>query len=159
MENKDPLDSRLLTILSMTALGVIVVSIVSNIVLRTFFNKPIKWILEVNGIMVVWLTFMTLGVNDRQDRHFKVEIITHKTSAFLRGISHFTKEIVVFCCIASLIYFCYIAIKDNFTIKTSVTEWRVWIAYYLPALIGSIHGLYAIVRKYLGGRYSSRNSL
>ena len=131
----------------------IIVSIIVNVILRTLFNKPLIWIVEINGIFVVWVTFLALGVNTLHERHFTIELMSDKSSKATNKIMAIIKEIVIAITVAALIYFCYLAITNNSRITTSVLKVKVWIAYYLPALIGACHTLYLIISKHFPKKF------
>jgi TRAP-type C4-dicarboxylate transport system permease small subunit len=140
---------KVLASISTIALIVIVISIIINVVLRSTINSPLIWIIEVNGMLVVWLTFLTMGVNTSQNRHFQIEFIKNISSTSFKRFLSIFKDVIVIITLVCMIAFTAVAIKNNSRITTSMTEVRVWIAYYLPGMIGSIHALLYLMAKYI----------
>jgi len=137
-----------LTVIAMIAMAAIVISIILNVVLRSLFDAPLIWIVEVNGMLVVWLTFLVLGTNTSLKRHFKIEFVTTVASESTKRLVIVFKDLIVLITLCCMIWFTVTAIRDNRLITTSVTEVRVWIAYYLPAAIGSVHAVLVLIVRY-----------
>ncbi len=137
----------LFTFFAVIAMVGIVISVILNVFLRSVFDAPIIWIVEVNGMLVVWLTFLVLGVNLSLKRHFQIELVSQLASKATRRYMAVFKDLVMLLTVVCMIGFTLMAIRDNFTITTSVTEIRVWIAYYLPAIIGSLHALFIVTSR------------
>ena len=68
--------TRILVAIGMTSLMGIVLTICVNIVARYIFKKPLLWSLELCSILVVWATYILFGVDYKENRHFRIEIIT-----------------------------------------------------------------------------------
>ena len=83
------------------ALGVIMLLNVVNVVLRYFFDRPIKGTLEVTELLMVIVVFFALGYTAMLKGHIVIHILTSRLSEFAQAIGDSIAYFfsVVFCCL------------------------------------------------------------
>ena len=144
--NFDEKLANLLTFLGVFNLIAIVLIIVANIILRFVFNYPLMWSIELCAVMVVWMTFIVMGVNHRENRHFRIDAIAMMLSAKLQRIFAVLSNILTFVCLLLLLYSVMESIIVNRSMTLTAIEVSVAYALYLPLLIGALTYLYFIFR-------------
>lgn len=139
---------NLLTYLGIINLCMIVIVIVLNIVLRFVFNSPLMWSIDMCAIMVVWMTFIVMGVNHRENRHFRIDVVAmllpRKGQKVLSAIADF----LTFCCLLFVLYSTIVSIVVNRSMTLTAIEISVAYAFYLPLLIGVLTYIFYILREF-----------
>jgi C4-dicarboxylate transporter DctQ subunit len=72
---------RLTFILSCILLGLLIIFVTYEVIMRYVFNHPTQWTYEIDGFLYVAMVLLALGFAQSQDRHMKMDIILSK----LRG--------------------------------------------------------------------------
>jgi len=63
---------------SMLLVAMMLVTVVYDVMSRTFFNKPSLWIGDINEYMVVYMAFVPAGLILMMDGHVKITLVTER---------------------------------------------------------------------------------
>lgn len=64
-----------LVVLSAIMIGVIWLSVSSDVVMRYFLGQPMSWVTEVTGYLMLWMTFLATAWVLRQDKHVTIDVV------------------------------------------------------------------------------------
>jgi len=142
--------TRILVAIGMTSLMGIVLTICVNIVARYIFKKPLLWSLELCSILVVWATYILIGVDYKENRHFRIEIITKILPTNALKVLDIIVDILLFIAVIVLAISTWSAVQLNGRMILIAMPVSLWIAFYIPFTIGVLtHFLYLIVKTVL----------
>ena len=98
----------------------IIVSITMEVCSRIAFNLPIRYIIELNQVSLLYLTFLSGAILLRKEKHVSIDIITNMLGVKYRALMNaITSVIGVGCCLIVTWYgfsLCYLHIIRDFTI-------------------------------------------
>lgn len=80
--------------------------LLSQIILRSFFNMPIKWAEEIARFLQIWITFLGIGYGVRRNAHVGMTLLKEKMPAKLKHLSN------IFCSLVILFVFVVLFISS-----------------------------------------------
>jgi TRAP-type C4-dicarboxylate transport system permease small subunit len=139
--------SKILAAIGMSALMGIVLTICVNIVARYIFRKPILWSLELCSILVVWSTYILFGLDYKEDRHFRIEVISSLLPDNLLKVLDLIVDIILLTTVVVLAISTWAAIKLNGKMILTAMPVTLLVAFYIPFIIGVTTHILFIVTK------------
>lgn len=117
------------TVLTLLLVGMMVLA-VGQIVLREVFNTGVVWGGEVLKLMVLWMTMFAAIAACRDDRHIRVDAITHLLSEnTIRYIRAFVDVFAaVVCAVVAWYTFRYLQLEIEFG-DTVLIDTPAWVAH------------------------------
>ena len=61
-------------------------SVCAEVILRYFLLKPIKWVVEVNEYLLIWITFLATAWLLKMERHVVIDLFTGRLNARKRAL-------------------------------------------------------------------------
>lgn len=115
--------------LSSVFVFLMIVTIVPDVLLRHFANKPIKGVLELNTVFMVVVVFMGLAWTESENYHVNVNIINNLLNPFwnclLKIFSYIVSLILFLFILAASINATYVSLANNEMIY-GFWEFPVW---------------------------------
>lgn len=135
----------------------IIVSVMIEVFLRTFFNRPQEWVMELSEYALLYITFLSAAFVLKKEGHIVVDLVTCRLNVRKRDFLAIVQYIVII-----LVSMVFIYVGGKTTINNyirgiySPTILQIPIAYTLVMipiggfflLVQSLIGLWTYCRKY-----------
>lgn len=111
-------------------LGTMVLMAVTQIVLRQFFNDSISWADELVKIIVLWLAMVGSIAAARDNRHIRIDVLSHVLPEKLVTLSRILVDLFAACVCAVIAWqaWRYLQIEIEWQ-ETVLGEFPAWIAH------------------------------
>ncbi len=133
----------------------VILSVLIEVLLRFFFNRPQKWVVEMSEYGLLYLTFLSAAVVLRKEAHISVDLLTSRLKSKARDLLSVFQYLVIL--LVSLVLFVVGA-------KTTVDHYlrgiynptllQIPIAYVLVVI--PVGGFFLLVQSVIGLRSSWR---
>jgi len=138
----------------------IIVSVMIEVFLRTFFNRPQEWVMELSEYALLYITFLSAAFVLKKEGHIVVDLVTCRLNVKKRNFLAIVQYIVII-----LVSMVFIYVGGKTTINNyirgiySPTVLQIPIAYTLVMI--PIGGLFLLVQSLIGlwtycGKYRER---
>lgn len=92
-----------LTGISVLILVGVILSVMAEVLLRSLFNRPQKWVMEMSEYALLYITFLSAAVVLRKDGHIVVDLLTSRLNPKTKGLLSVFQYLVI--SLVSLILF------------------------------------------------------
>ena len=113
--------------------------VISEVILRTFFGMSITYFVELPRLLLIYITFLYIGIALKQNKHIKVGLIPESLNPVLKKVINIIVHLL-------MIYACYLLlqtsislVKLHFTIKSAT-----YTAVPIPMWLFSISCLFGL---------------
>jgi TRAP-type C4-dicarboxylate transport system permease small subunit len=131
---------------------------VGQIVLREVFDTGIIWADELLKLMVLWLAMVGSIAACRDDRHIRIDVLSHLLPAWLINITRVLVDVfaAIVCAVIAVQAWRYLQIEIEFE-DTVLVDTPAWIAHIiLPLAFALISYRFAILAiKHVAGMFGS----
>ena len=127
---------RVVTWWIVTALAVMVLTIVSDVILRNAFDYPLTWNLEVAQSCLINLTYVGAALAYRLRAHIAINTVTSRLPAHVEKWVDVFARCLVLPFLATLAY-SGIQVLQKAKGVTPTLQLPIWV-YYFPVFIGSV---------------------
>ena len=135
----------------------VIISVMGEVFLRSFFNRPQEWVVEISEYALLYITFLSAAVVLKKEGHIVVDLLTSRLTLRKRLFLSILQYIVISLVSIVFIYFGGRTTIDNYIRGIyNPTVLQIPIAYSLAIipvggaflLIQSVLGLFSYYKKF-----------
>ena len=95
---------------------------------RYVLNEPLIWPEEIARFLFIWVTYLGLVKNIRENEHYRIDFILNRLSAKVKNILYIVFDLVMLVFFLIILFGSYELISSNSHVKTSI-GWPVNVIY------------------------------
>jgi TRAP-type transport system small permease protein len=142
--------NRFLDGVTVLCLGMILILVVAQVVLRYVFNSPLTWSEELAVYIMVWMTFIGSVICMREHEHIEVTILVDYLPPGLRRVAVLFSRLASVAFLLVVMYYGAELVMENRSVTSAANKLNMGLVYsILP--ICSLGMLYYVIRSILRG--------
>ena len=134
-------------------LGGMMLLSVAQIIARELFNTGLYWSGDIISIMVLWLAMVDAVAACRENRHIRIDALSHLLSDKMVGVSRLLVDLFAAAICATIAFYAWQWVKiereDNETVLTDTPLWIVHLVVPVAFALLSYRFLIGIGRQFL----------
>lgn len=142
---------RVASLVGGTCLAVLVVIVAGSVVARYGIGRPIAWIEEMAGLLMVWIVMISAVGAEARNEHLTIDIIEGHLSSSARRTLAIVVGLMSIGLLAVMAWYGWVLAEASLVRKTNILR-IPWFWIYLPVVIGAIGVIVVTLLRIMGHR-------